>query len=672
MGKIAKYRLIHFFLGALLPPKNDPAEQDFYQLLGVRRNATYEEIRRAFRQRAIVCHPDKQMQRSSEFALTDQQTEHFQRLKAAYETLMDPNQRKIYDTMGGKAVLYIAQQQSLSYTEVLTNLSRANCWSRSKLNFLVFLVCGLIILQPVLICLNIDLTQKQNIDLSSPLQRSYYWPWLAILTPLWCFNIIVFDWLGSLLISSKDQGEEDDASYVQKQSWLNDAIGKLRGFGRYKAILFRLTQFTLIVLTEIILALKMDSIIEWQYQFIFIPLFIHQVLQFLQILWTVKHIRHDISRMITLDQVVQKAGKPYYELTDDEKRVLNQNYVLVHIPHASRGADEEMPEHSVVTGCVELSDEYKSAKKSLFEENVMMITIWLNAGFLILLVNTLENQSTRSWWIVFTPILAGLILKLVLTIFQASFPNKNCVRDHSPRSEVRRGNEKTKTTSNLSKKSNPKSAESRSSHSRETHIEVDDVAAAICSLPDMKVVETPRNPPQQDGFSLIASSQDSPETLQSNSANVEGQKVGDQNASSHAYCSTNSAQTTCRKSTNQCFKLLIATCMLCLFIGKLQGATYSSVWIVFPIILPLGLFFLCFCSGVYCVTDISEDEGESEEYTGQRRRFSFTSLSNATEDRVKFSKGVQTRRDSAASVFSKKSGTGTAYQFMAQSFNDID
>jgi hypothetical protein len=48
--------------------------------------------------------------------------------------------------------------------------------------------------------------------------------------------------------------------------------------------------------------------------------------------------------------------------------------------------------------------------------------------------------------------------------------------------------------------------------------------------------------------------------------------------------------------------------LLCLFIGKLEGATFSSFWVIFPILFPIGTFASCFCCAVYYVTDIGEDE----------------------------------------------------------------
>ncbi len=60
---------------------------DFYKILGVARDATPEEIKKAFREKAKRFHPDRNKS-SQEF---------FKKVTLAYETLIDPEKRKKYD-----------------------------------------------------------------------------------------------------------------------------------------------------------------------------------------------------------------------------------------------------------------------------------------------------------------------------------------------------------------------------------------------------------------------------------------------------------------------------------------------------------------------------------------------------------------------------------------------
>ncbi|KAG0288469.1 hypothetical protein BGZ97_006813 [Linnemannia gamsii] len=70
--------------------------ENLYRVLAVNRNATAEEIRRAYIAKSRVCHPDK-------FPEYPRATEAFQKLSLAYETLSKPSSRFVYDSTGGSS-----------------------------------------------------------------------------------------------------------------------------------------------------------------------------------------------------------------------------------------------------------------------------------------------------------------------------------------------------------------------------------------------------------------------------------------------------------------------------------------------------------------------------------------------------------------------------------------
>ncbi len=72
------------------------AERDYYDVLGVSRNATPEEIKGAFRKLASIHHPDKNPD-------DPRAGSRFKEINAAYQVLSDPNRRSMYDRFGSAA-----------------------------------------------------------------------------------------------------------------------------------------------------------------------------------------------------------------------------------------------------------------------------------------------------------------------------------------------------------------------------------------------------------------------------------------------------------------------------------------------------------------------------------------------------------------------------------------
>lgn len=64
--------------------------EDWYALLGVSRSATDQEIKAAYRELALLHHPDRNPDDADSVRA-------FMRVKAAYEVLSDPAERRFYD-----------------------------------------------------------------------------------------------------------------------------------------------------------------------------------------------------------------------------------------------------------------------------------------------------------------------------------------------------------------------------------------------------------------------------------------------------------------------------------------------------------------------------------------------------------------------------------------------
>ena len=73
-------------------------KRDYYEVLGVSKNATEQEIKSAYRKLAVRYHPDKQAGKSD--AEKKEAEEKFKECSEAYEVLSDKNKRANYDRFG--------------------------------------------------------------------------------------------------------------------------------------------------------------------------------------------------------------------------------------------------------------------------------------------------------------------------------------------------------------------------------------------------------------------------------------------------------------------------------------------------------------------------------------------------------------------------------------------
>jgi len=75
--------------------------EDPYRILGIERHASKEEIKRAFRKKALEYHPD--IHQSSPESVQKRAAEQYEKVARAYEVLSNPQRSHVHPSQGGAA-----------------------------------------------------------------------------------------------------------------------------------------------------------------------------------------------------------------------------------------------------------------------------------------------------------------------------------------------------------------------------------------------------------------------------------------------------------------------------------------------------------------------------------------------------------------------------------------
>ena len=84
-------------------------QKDYYEILGISRDAAVEEIKKAYRQLALKFHPDRNPG-------DKEAEERFKEISEAYGVLIDPDKRKHYDFVS-QAPFEPGRGPDFSYTQ---------------------------------------------------------------------------------------------------------------------------------------------------------------------------------------------------------------------------------------------------------------------------------------------------------------------------------------------------------------------------------------------------------------------------------------------------------------------------------------------------------------------------------------------------------------------------
>ncbi len=330
----------------------DDAEcsESFYGLLGIDRDASAEEIKKAYKRQSLQMHPDKLAQRGQTVTEADQAK--FTRMKEAYEVLSDPHRRETYDAIGEKGMRWTDEPFSVDPQELAHNFAKSSALDRSKI-FAIFVVIAIgVLLLPVLICLHADGVFGESA------------PWTATLTPLWLWNCFILFYHSRLIMMGPIQRPE----HIPLDEWVDPLPMKKRYFS--------MARFVLVLFFELLVALKLDDFVAVSWTIIFMPLYIWEA--------TTLYKKWPLARMriVTIEDLEIALGKPFSEFTADEKQLIGKRYSVV----------------SSVN-----SPDFEIAQKLKARARHDMIKSGFRIAFVILLLIQIDSTVSWSWWLVFLP-----------------------------------------------------------------------------------------------------------------------------------------------------------------------------------------------------------------------------------------------------------------------------
>jgi hypothetical protein len=276
---------------------SDDSEDDFYSLLSIDRDASVEDIKRAYKRQSLQMHPDKLAQRGQ--TVTEQDQARFTRMKEAYEVLSDPHKKEAYDAVGERGMKWMDEPFSIDPQEVAHNFATSSVLDRSKIFAIFVAIAAAVLMLPLLICLHVD---------------GFFGPnaaWFATLIPLWFWDAFILVYHARVIMMGPIQRPE----HIPEEEWVDPLPMKKRYIS--------LARFVLIVLFEILVALKLDEVLNVSWIAIFSPLYIWEATT----LW--KKLPLARMRIVTVEDLENALGKPFPEFTTAEKELIGKRYSVV-------------------------------------------------------------------------------------------------------------------------------------------------------------------------------------------------------------------------------------------------------------------------------------------------------------------------------------------------------
>lgn len=226
-----------------------------YDILGVKKSASFTEIKKAYHKKARKCHPDK-------FPGDASKTSEFQLISSAYNILKDERKRKVYDQLGEDGVKVMEQGMQNVSPEVLAAMFHQ---TSSKQRIFIFLVLIFII---AFLC-SVPLFFILRVE------KSIHWKWSITFIPLWVVDAVAL-FCGGCCIHSIC-GKTSSAAVAG----LSLPEEKRH---RFEVFIFNLS-LLLFISVQINVVLKLDHVVSWSWYSVLIPWVLWEILSMTKLMY---------------------------------------------------------------------------------------------------------------------------------------------------------------------------------------------------------------------------------------------------------------------------------------------------------------------------------------------------------------------------------------------------